>query len=231
MEKVLYCLSGLDDIEALGPRWGEVTADLVAAGAHDVQINVADDDVAAGRGRRMAASAHPAEAVVSVWLDSAIDARRRPIDEVLAGIGGELAAYLVTESVPMRNTRHAVAPGTRTPGMAHLAFFRRPADQPVDEWLDIWLNSHTQIAIDTQDTFGYVQNVVTRVLTDGATPWHAIVEELFPPEAMADQAAFFDAVGDPERQADHERIMFESVQRFIDLSSIDVIPTSQYRMA
>ena len=41
-------------------------------------------------------------------------------------------------------------------------------------------------------------------------------------------AAFYDAVGDPERQAANARTMFESVQRFIDLSAIDVIPTSRY---
>jgi hypothetical protein len=94
--------------------------------------------------------------------------------------------------------------------------------------MDIWLNSHTQIAIDTQDTFLYVQNVVTRVLTDGATPWDAIVEEGFPAAAMTDPQVFFDAVGDDERLAKHQQEMLESVQRFLDLAAIEVIPTSRY---
>ncbi|MEZ5139154.1 MAG: EthD domain-containing protein [Acidimicrobiales bacterium] len=82
--------------------------------------------------------------------------------------------------------------------------------------------------MDTQDTASYVQNVVARALTPGAEPWDAIVEECFPDAAMTDPAAFYDAVGDPERQAANARTMFESVQRFIDLSAIDVIPTSRY---
>lgn len=231
MEKVIYTVSfapGTAPAE-LGERVrGEVAARLLDLGVHRLSVNVADHLVAPAAGLRMASSPTPADTLVCAWIDSATDHLRAPFDQAVAIAGGTQAAYLVTESVPLAHQADPASPGGRVDGLAQVAFFRRPEGQPVDEWLGLWLDHHTQVAIDTQDTFSYVQNVVTRVLTPGATPWHAIVEECFPSAAMADPAVFFDAVGDPERLARHQQVMFESVQRFIDLSSIDVIPTSRY---
>lgn len=50
-------------------------------------------------------------------------------------------------------------------------------------------------------------------------------------EATTDPIVFFDAVDDDDRLARHQQQMFESVQRFIDLSALDVIPTSRYPMS
>jgi len=231
VEKVIWAISYVDGDRPteLGERLrGEVTARLLDLGARGVQVNLVDDDVAPAAGLRMVSSSAPADAVVSAWVDSATDHLRAPFEEALALVGGRRGAYLVTESVPMPSTLPPVAPGERTPGMAQVVFFRRAPGLADDEFLATWLGSHTQIAIDTQDTSSYVQNVVTRVLTPGAERWDAIVEECFPAAAMTDPGAFYDAVGDPERQAANARTMFESVQRFIDLSAIDVIPTSRY---
>ncbi len=206
-----------------------MTARLLDLGAHRTQVNVVDDAVApAARLRMVPAGVAPPAAVVSVWVDSAVDHLRAPVDDAIALAGGRAAAYLVTESVPMPNRRPAPEPGGRVPGMAQVVLFRRSPGLGDDELVATWLGSHTQIAIDTQDTFSYVQNVVARVLTPGAERYDAIVEECFPDAAMTDPGAFYDAVGDPERLAEHGRIMFESVQRFIDLSSIVVVPTSRY---
>jgi EthD domain len=230
MEKVIYLMAfdgaaptGLGDQlrTDLAPR-------LIDQGAHRVSVNVADDDVVPAANLRMVFSPPAADALVSVWIDSAVDHLRLPFDVAVSSVGGGVAAYLVTESVPMPNTRFPAAPGERVPGMAQVAFLQRPASQSVDEWLDIWLNSHTVIAQDLQDTFSYVQNVVARVLTPGAEPWNAIVEECFPAGAMTDPHVFYDAVGDDDRLARHQREMFESVERFIDLSKINVVPTSRY---
>jgi hypothetical protein len=233
MEKVLYLVS-----YPVADRPKDLTALLItqlgpalaAAGGRGVQVNVCDEDVEPAAGLRIAMSPQQPDAIVGVWVDSATDHLRRPFDELVAAAtpGASISAYLVTESVPMANTRFPAEPGERTHGMAQVAFLRRPEGQGVDEWLDLWLNRHTQVAIDTQDTFAYVQNVVARVLVPGPTEWHAIVEECFPAGAMTDPHVFFDAVGDDERLARHQRVMFESVQRFIDLSMIDTVPTSRY---
>ena len=52
--------------------------------------------------------------------------------------------------------------------LANVAVLRRPDDLARDEWLHRWLVDHTPIAMATQATFGYVQNVVTRPVTDDA---------------------------------------------------------------
>jgi len=233
MEKVLYVIAhptGGVPADLTKRLVGSLTDELLGLGARSIQVNVADHDVSAAGGLRMAMSPAPANAVVSVWLDSATDHLRAPFDEAVRAVadGAELAAYLVTESVPLANTTYPAAPGARTPGMAQLAFLRRPEGMAVDDWLDVWLGSHTHVALELQDTFAYVQNVVVRTLIPGTTTWHAIVEECFPAAAMSDPHVFFDAVGDDEKLARHQREMFESVQRFIDLSIIDVVPTSRY---
>ena len=231
MEKVLYALTravdepgaAFDD-RLLGP----VTDALLDLGVRGLQVNVADAAVAPAARMRIASSTRPADALVSVWLDSAVDQLRRPVDEVLAGTAATSAAYLVTESRPLRNTRLPPEPGERTEGLAQVAFLQRPATIPYETWLDLWLNGHTQVAVDTQDTFGYTQNVVTRVLTPDAPPWAGIVEELFPAGAMTDAAVFYDAVGDDDRLRRHQAAMIASTQRFLDFTAIDVIPTSQH---
>jgi hypothetical protein len=231
MEKVIYSLTstaptGTDD--DLGARLRSEVADaLLRAGAHGVQVNVVDAAVAPAASLRILTSPSPADAIVSVWVDSANDALRRPFDALVAAGPWTWSAYLVTESVPLP----VDAVGERTEGFAQVAFFRRPEELPRGEWLVRWLDDHTQVAIDTQSSFGYVQNVVARVLTPGATPWDAVVEECFPAAAMADPHVFFDADGDDERLSANQGAMFDSVQRFIDLSTIEVIATSRYVVA
>ena len=231
MAKVLYLAertgSGAGDLASPDAR-ARLADALHEAGADRVQINVADAAVTPADGRRIESSGRPLRAMVSVWLAGGGDALDA-VDRVIAGWDAAAASYLVDEATPLAAPR--VAPGARQAGMAHVACFRRPDRQPVEEWLELWKGSHTQIAIDTQDTFGYVQHVVTEVRTPGANEWHGIVEECFPAAAMADDHAFYDAVGDDERLARHQREMIASVQRFIDLGSIDVVPTSRYDLS
>ena len=122
--------------------------------------------------------------------------------------------------------RHRV--GTRTDGFANIAFLRRPERLSVAEWLDGWQNGQTPVAIETQSTFGYTQNVVVRPVTIDAPRFDGIVEELFPPEAMTDLHAFFDATGDDDKLARNMARMGESTARFGATENIDVVPTSQY---
>jgi hypothetical protein len=110
------------------------------------------------------------EAVVSVWVDTVMDAVRHPIETTLGAVAAKSAGYLVTESVPLRNTTRVAAPGDRTDGFANLAFLRRPERLTREAWLDAWQNGHSQLAIDTQSTFGYTQNVVVRPLTHPTCP-------------------------------------------------------------
>jgi hypothetical protein len=231
MEKVVYIVwrDPQTEPEAFARNLRTTLADkLIALGARGLQVNVADAAVLPAAGLRQANTRPHMEAVVSVWMDSAIDRMRQPFDQAIEAAAGRMAGYLVTESQPIRNTRFPAAPGERTPGFAQMAFLTRPPRLTPQAWLDIWHNSHTQVAIDTQDNFLYVQNVVVRALTYAAPHYDAIVEECFPDAAMTDPMAFFDAAGDEASFQQNLQAMMASCQRFIDFDKIDVVPTSQY---
>ena len=228
MEKVDYVLwrppgtTRADFAEALR---GPVADAVLAGGARALQVNVADDAVAGGV-MKLVHTDPQMDAVLGVWVDSAAAAPRGPFDAAVA-LAGWFAAYLVTESEPLRDASPA-APGERTRGFASLAFLRRPPALEPATWLARWQDDHTPVAIETQSTFRYVQDVVVRPLTDGAPAVDGIVEECFPMEALTDLHAFFDAAGDDDRLARHLGRMNDSVSRFGADQSIDVVPTSEY---
>ena len=209
-----------------------------------VQVNVVDDAVAPAEALRMVHQTPAPDAFVSLWLPTAHLATRDPVDLAIraaSGDGAHIAAYLVAESCPLTPTEpdRTVPPGTRTPGFAQIALLRRPAGQMRDDFLAAWLDLHTQVAIETQSTFSYTQNVAVRplVATGAATPdppldpIDGIVEECFPAAAMTDPHVFFDAFGDDERLAAHTSRMVASTSKFLDYDRLDVIPTSRYRFS
>ncbi|ANH76558.1 EthD domain-containing protein [Ralstonia insidiosa] len=234
MEKVLYVIwrgktGNSADAEALDRRLrGEIADKLLALGARGVQVNLADAAVQPADGLRQANTRPQMDGVISVWMDSANKMFRQPFDDLIESAVERMAAYLVTESQPIRNTRFPAEPGQRTTGFSQLAFLRRPPRLTPEAWLDVWHNYHTRVAIDTQDNFLYVQNVVVRPLTLGSPLIDAIVEECFPAAAMTDPYAFFDAVGDETKFQQNLASMMDSCNRFIDFDKIDVVPTSQY---
>ncbi|MBB1026967.1 hypothetical protein G6026_04520, partial [Dietzia sp. DQ11-38-2] len=107
---------------------------------------------------------------------------------------------------------------------------RRPERLHRDEWLRIWLEEHTPVAIETQSTTGYTQHVVVRALTEGAPEIAGIVEEVFPIEAARDLGVFFDSQGSDERMSAHIQAMTASTARFLDDGAVDAIPTGRYVM-
>jgi hypothetical protein len=231
MEKVIYLVWREQSMDPgqFGTFLRTVLAErLLALGARGLQVNVRDHAVAAAEQLRLINTRPQPEAMVSVWVDSAVDALRSPFDKVVAEAVSSMAAYLVSESTPIRNTRCLPRPGQRTEGWAQVALLARPPRLPPETWRDIWQNSHTRVAIDTQSTFLYVQNLVTRVLTYAAPVYDAIVEEGFPSAAMTDTYCFFDAIGDEAKYQRNYKAMMDSCQRFIDRDRIDVLPTSQY---
>ena len=233
MEKLIYTLwkpEGQATADFAAALRGTLATQLLQAGVRHVQVNVDDADVAPAAGIRQVASAPLPDALLQLWLDSAIAPRRQSIDALVGDVAGRYDAYLVTESEPLRNERHAPAPGQRTYGFAQIALLKKPQRLAYQEWLEIWHGTHTPVAIETQSTFEYRQNVVVRALTPGARPYDAIVEECFPPQAMDNPQAFFDAVGDEQKFQRNLDRMMASVGRFLDLGTIDVLATSQYRL-
>lgn len=230
MEKLIYPLwkpdaQFADEFRDTLLALGETLADQSVLRA--ARLAVADSDVAAGEHRRMAATRPLPDAVLSLWVDRADG--RGPLDAVIAQVVPRFHCYLVTEAEPLVNTRYPAVAGERVHGMCHVVFLQRPPRLSEAQWLETWLGRHTPVAIETQSTFGYRQNVIVRGLSYAAPVVHAMIEENFPPEAMASDFAFYAVEeGDKAGLARNSGAMMESVARFIDFDRIDVIPMSEY---
>ncbi|MGE2735194.1 EthD domain-containing protein [Mycolicibacterium vaccae] len=225
MEKVIVTLRGVSPDEAWCERLRtEVAGELAATGVPGLTVNVRDAAVA-GSLMTLTTLDPPVVAVVSMWTQQYYGPQIRSATSILAETCEQVAAYLVTESVPLEPP--PTEPGLRTPGLANIALLRRPAEMAESTWLSRWHGDHTQVAIDTQSTFGYVQNTVVRPLTEDAPAVSAIVEELFPIEATTDLHAFFGAADDADLD-DRMRRMLASTATFGADRDVDTVPTSRY---
>jgi hypothetical protein len=121
--------------------------------------------------------------------------------------------------------------GSRADALSNVAILRRPEDLPHEVWLQRWMVEHTPVAIRTQATFGYVQNVVTEPLTAGAPHVDAIVEELFPTAAITDMHAFYGSGGNDEELRRRLSELMASVARIGADRDLDLVPTSRYLYA
>jgi len=224
MEKLIYAVWKPDAMAIREFRHrilGETARTVLALGVRGLAINLADDLAIPGlRIGRLDPSG-----TVSVWMDSAL--ARRPVERALADATARLAGWLVLESVPLVNTKHVVPPGERIPGLYNVAFLEKPDALSYDEWLARWQGAHTKVAIETQSTFAYVQNVLVRPVTPDAPPWTAIVEEAFPAEASTDPMVFY-AASSPEQLVANQQRMMDSCATFIDFARIETHPMSAY---
>jgi hypothetical protein len=192
---------------------------LADAGASVLQVNVCDADVAAAK-LRITTLPEPVSAVASVWCDDHAEVTR-----VLSSVTDQVSGWIVAERAPLAPPQ--TGNGKRCDALANVTLLRIPGDMTKAEWLHRWHDEHTPVAIETQATFGYIQNTVTEPVTPGPDI-NGLVEELFPMAALSDMHAFWGSGGD---QAElHHRLtrMLASVAAFGADRDIDVIPTSRY---
>jgi hypothetical protein len=195
---------------------------LVAAGVRRLQLNL--DDAAVAPAMRIATGPEHIRALVSTWSDGDV---ADDVTAVLAETTPWLAGWEVDERLPIPppDTPH----GERIDALANVAVLKKPDDLERDEWLHRWLVDHTPIAIATQASFGYVQNVVTRPVTDRAPRVvDALVAELFPSAGMVDMHAFYGSGGDDAELHDRLTRLMASVARIGFDHDIDLVPSSRY---
>ncbi|MGV9722237.1 EthD domain-containing protein [Nocardia beijingensis] len=216
--KSVFALWGVGDLLA---------ADFapLAAVAAAVQANISDAAVQTAMLRITTFDA-PVQAVVSVWWADA--PRAEVAARVLGAVAEKVEGWHVEEATPIPPPVTAAL--ERAPGLSNIAFLRKPDDLSRAEWLDRWRTHHTPVAIETQATFGYVQNVVTGPATAGAPDIAGIVEELFPLEALTDPHAFYGSGGDGAELARRIERLMSSVATFGCDRNLDVVPTSRYRL-
>jgi hypothetical protein len=205
---------------------GGVARELDDHGVRGLSVNLADERAAFAQAMRITRMEEPPSATVSLWLDTALD--RGPLQDRLERACQRLAGYLVVESVPLVNTTQLAAPGERTPGITTVAFLERPGSMTWESWLEQWQGRHTRVAIETQSTFLYIQNLIVRPLTEDAPCWSAIVEESFPAEAAADPMVFFAAGDSRAKLAENRSRLLESCAKFIDFTRLESHPMSSY---
>jgi len=232
MEKLIYAFwRGSEPAEPLRNRFiGEAAPRIKDAGAERLQINVADfADMTGMLSNFSIASMDPRpDGIVSFWLTSAL--RRQPVERIVREAFPRIAGYVVAESTILPNIKHPSRAGERTAGFSQVTFLQVPPRLSPAEWRGLWFEQHTQVAIDTQANFRYVQNVVVMPLSSDGPPFSGIVEECFPIEAMRDPQVFFDAVGDPKEYQRRVGLMVQSSGKFIDFDRLDVIATSEYML-
>ncbi len=226
MEKVIVVLRAADpDDDWCARQRGPVADAVLRLGVAGLSVNVRDGAV---RHSLMTLTTldPPVAAVLSLWTQQCYGEQVAGALRLLGGEAESIAAYLVTESVPLPGP---VEIGCRTTGLANIALLRRPAEMDPDSWLTRWQQHHTPVAIETQATFGYTQNWVVRALTPDAPAIAGIVEELFPAAAITDLKAFFGATDDADLQQRVSR-MVASTSAFGANDNIDTVPTSRYIM-
>jgi hypothetical protein len=225
VEKVIFTLRAADADDAWCERLrDDVAAELLDLGVPGLAVNVRDAMVRESL-MTLTTLDPPVVAFVTVWTQQSYGDQ---IGSAIARLEKEcdlLAAYLVTESVPLPPP--STAAGERTEGLANVALLRRPADLDEATWRRRWHIDHTPVAIATQSTFGYTQNAVVRSLSPEAPAVDAIVEELFPIEATKDLHAFFGAADDADLRDRMEK-MVASTEAFGANRDVDTVPTSRY---
>ena len=189
------------------------------AGGTRLQVNLDDEHIPADV-LRLQTFERPLTCVVSVWTDGSPEA----VVQALRPYAEELAGWEVEERVPLPPPDQDV----RTDGLAQVAFLRRPPELPYAEWQGHWQGPHTQVAMDTQATFGYVQNRVVSVVTADAPHVDAIVEELFPSEAMSDVHAYYGSGGDQAELDRRLTLLMTSVATMGADRDLDLVATSRY---
>ena len=197
----------------------ELRSALRSSGCTRLQVNL-DHDLPENL-LRLQHFDEPLTSIVTIWTEGSTD-----IVYDLSPYAGRIDGWQVEERQPL--VPPEVADGQRTEALAQVAFLRKPAELPYDEWLAHWRGPHTQVAIETQATFGYVQNRVIAKLTDDSPDVDAIVEELFPSEAMHDIHAFYGSGGDKAELDRRLTTLMESVGKMGADRELDVVPTSRY---
>lgn len=224
MEKLIYLTWKRpdDSIDAFRDRLvGDVGSALLKHGAMALTVNVADLSEQIGRGASLfLGEGKTISASVSLWLDS-LD-QRTALEQALRAISARVDGYLVTESMPLRCPDRDWPDGTRSPGVTLWTAFPKPDRVSDEEFYARWHGSHTPLSFEIHPLWEYTRNAVARVLTPGAPPYRAIVEERFRTlEELVDPMKFFGSAENVQR-------VLTDIATFSDLEAMNTAPMSEW---
>ena len=194
---------------------------------NELQINVADGDVNAAAA--LVQSSYPKNPNAIIFIKVFSQYHSENIISILSSLTSKLEGFIVSESIILHDDSKDHL-GKRSEGFSQIVFLEKPIHMSEFDWFDHWTHHHTNIAIETQSNFTYVQNTIVRPLQKDSPNFIAVIEECFPSEAMSNPAVFYNAENDPELLSKNIELMMDSCGSFIDFQKIEVIPTSRYRM-
>lgn len=205
---------------------GPVAEGLRQGGASRVQVNVVDPDLGPPHGLVPGPDSVRLGAAISWWVaaagDTGVHHRLLPDSDRWTW-----HSFVVCEAIQLQGPP-APPDGGRCVGFTQIVPLTVPHELSWAEWRHRWQGGHTTVAIETQSSFRYVQNVVVRPLSDGAPAFAAIVEESFPLRAATDPAVFYDAEGDEVRYNSNLTRMLNSCARFMS-GDVPIVWTAEYR--
>lgn len=215
--KVIVAAFGADAPALLDDK---IRSAAAAAGATSVQVNAPDEAFAGAMS--IGYFAEPITGLISVWGEA-------PAEELATAVRDALDvttyAWEVEETVVLNVGNPG--DGSRVPGLANIALLRVPADMAYEDWRSWWQGPHSQIACDTQATFGYVQNRVVRQLAGEEREVAAIVEELFPEAGASDPHAFYGTGGDDAELGRRLGVLLDSCAKFGASTDLDLVNTAR----
>ncbi len=194
---------------------------LEGLGVVRLQVNVCDEHVE--RAMRISTFDPPIDGFASIWGEADPATLAAALLDLPAD---RVAGWEVEERLPIDPEDEW--DGSRVDALSNIAMIRCPAELTREEWLRRWREEHTPVAIATQATFGYVQNLVVARVTEDAPEVDGIVEELFPTAGIDDMHAFYGSGGDDAELASRLDRLMASVGRIGADRDLDLVPTSRY---
>jgi hypothetical protein len=229
MEKLVHLIRERPDRDGADLReqlLGEVVPALAGAGAEQVSVHVADDDLGIAGPMPCPDGELPLRAAVSFWMAS--HDRRGPAEDVLDGVGVRCDGYLVTESVwsdfgERRGTPRDWPAGERSPGLVTLAVVHRNPLLDPRTFREFWYGHQSPMSEAVQPRLRYVRNTVVHPVTPGAPPVDGIVVESWPSEEIVNDIVAFHN-GDLVNLT----VMMDSVATVFDMGRLRSVAMSEY---
>ena len=229
MEKLIYLVrerASRDGVQLRGEVLGEIVPSLIEAGATDVSVHMADDQVGIAGPMPCAGGELPLRIAISLWLPAHDD--RADVESIVSGLGERVDGYLVTEAVysefgQRRGEPRSWALGERSPGVVTFALVHRNPLLDERTFREFWYGHQSPMSERMQPRLRYVRNSVVHPVTDGAPPIDGLVVESWESEELVQDIVAFHN-GDIENLT----VMLDSVGTVFDMSRLRSFAMSEY---
>lgn len=189
-----------------------------------VKLNDISGFIQKGKHHRQVNNCFQPVGVLSLWFRSLNHDILNDLSKKLKTVFDEVWYFEVNEKVVL-NEREIDSDNSFT----QFALISKCSGISEKSFFDHWHNIHTEVAINTQSTFSYIQNTISKSFQHSCPPFLAIVEESFPVEALENPMVFYN-VNSHEALKINIQLMMESCQKFLNFEEIIVFPTQQLKL-